>query len=162
MDIEKRETGRRSRATRNNKRDRRTEKLYEQFMSAIIRSRVTQYRLIIEDEVQAGRQALTYALNSRPRQPGWLPYFRLFFFFHFFLHSPLHVALSLSLSLSLCPTDSVGSRTLIIANASLLFQSLSLTARHRRGETRGTRNRLFRFVVNRSRTSSHRSPDQRV
>lgn len=50
-------------------------------MSAIIRSRVTQYRLIIEDEVQAGRQALTYALNSRPRQPGWLSYFRLFFSF---------------------------------------------------------------------------------
>ena len=161
MDIEKRETGRRSRATRNNKRDRRTEKLYEQFMSAIIRSRVTQYRLIIEDEVQAGRQALTYALNSRPRQPGWLPYFRLFFFLISFF-TPLFTSLSLSLSLSLCPTDSVGSRTLIIANASLLFQSLSLTARHRRGETRGTRNRLFRFVVNRSRTSSHRSPDQRV
>lgn len=55
-------------------------------MSVIIRSRVTQYRLIIEDEVQAGRQALTRALKSRPRQPGWLPYFRLFF--HFFFLSP--------------------------------------------------------------------------
>lgn len=57
-----------SRGTSNNKRRRRAEraeKLYERFMSAIIRSRVTQYRLIIEDEVQAGRQALTYALNSR-------------------------------------------------------------------------------------------------
>ena len=48
-------------------------------MSAIIRSRVTQYRLIIEDEVQAGGQALTHGLNSRPRQPGWLSYFCLFF-----------------------------------------------------------------------------------
>lgn len=101
--------------TSNNKRDSHTKKtLWTVFMSAIIRSRVTQYRLIIEDEVQAGGQALTHGLNSRPRQPGWLSYFCLFFPPSFLL--PI---------LRLRSTLIIGD-----ANASLLFQSLSLTARH--------------------------------
>lgn len=100
--------------TSNNKRDSHTKKtLWTVFMSAIIRSRVTQYRLIIEDEVQAGGQALTHGLNSRPRQPGWLSYFCLFF-------PPLLLPM-----LRLRSTLIIGD-----ANASLLFQSLSLTARH--------------------------------
>lgn len=60
---------------------RRTEKLYERFMSAIIRSRVTQYRLIIEDEVQVGRQALTCALNSRRDSLGGFPALLSFYYF---------------------------------------------------------------------------------
>lgn len=107
-------------------------------MSAIIRSRVTQYRLIIEDEVQAGGQALTHGLNSRPRQPGWLSYFCLFF-------PPPPPPLPLPI-LHLRSTLIIGD-----ANASLLFQSLSLTARHWR-ETRW--GRLFSIRVNRSRTVS--------
>lgn len=60
----------------------RSEKLYERFMDAIIRSWVTQYRLIIEDEVQAGRQALTYALNSRRDSLGGFPrFYSLFIIF---------------------------------------------------------------------------------
>lgn len=108
-------------------------------MSAIIRSRVTQYRLIIEDEVQAGGQALTHGLNSRPRQPGWLSYFCLFF------PPPLSPPRPLPI-LRLRSTLIIGD-----ANASLLFQSLSLTARHWRETRRG---RLFSIRVNRSRTVS--------
>lgn len=81
---------------------RHAEKLYERFMSAIIRSRVTQYRLIIEDEVhQAGRQALT------ARQPGWLSP----------RHSPFIIfPLSLSLSLMRVSLVQLVARTLILAS----------------------------------------------
>lgn len=129
--------------TSNNKRDRSHTKktLWTVFMSAIIRSRVTQYRLIIEDEVQAGGQALTHGLNSRPRQPGWLSYFCLFF-------PPL--LLSSSLSSVSVPLWSSGD-----ANASLLFQSLSLTARHWLWNAAGQT--FFRFGVNRSRNLARRS-----
>lgn len=79
-------------------------------MSAIIRSWVTQYRLIIEDEVQAGRQALTYALNSRRDSLGGFP---VPLSFYYFLVSPATRA-------HFDPR---------VANASLLFQSLSMTVR---------------------------------
>lgn len=63
-------------------------------MRAIIRSWVTQYRLIIEDEVQAGRQALTYALNSRRDSLGGFPALS----FYYFLSSLLQLTRTLILA----------------------------------------------------------------